>query len=144
MSKLKNKVTSLKISAAADKKPLEKPHFSFEYLTSNNNFNFEWFTSKAKRDKTEAKAALIDRLIEISSSSWLFWNSLDKKHGIETISIRELNFSPSGYKFSSDEKVTVFRFFNQKYRIIGFKDTSLPTYYIIGFDFDYSAYNHGS
>lgn len=87
---------------------------------------------------------MIDRLTEISGETWVYWQSLSKNHGIETFSAKQLKFSPSRYKFASDEKVIVFRFFNQDFRIIGFKDSRLPTYYIIGFDFDYSAYNHGS
>ena len=47
-----------------------------------------------------------------------------------------------------DEKIYIFRFKTadnkNNGRILGFKKDRCPIYYIIGFDFDFSAYDHGS
>lgn len=114
--------------------------FSFVYLTDKKEFNFE---SLDKGKKREWHSALVDRMVEISRESWLAWLNRPKEVGIETIFASELRFSPKGYTFSPDEKVAIFRFKSQEGRIIGFKENQVPIYYVIGFDLDYSAYDHG-
>lgn len=144
MSKIKGKSTSsLKMSAdQAVLKPPEKPLLSFEHLTTNSNYNFDYF-KKEKHNMMIAKNILLDRIIEISQNTWLHWQSLNKyQGGMESFDVKGLNIKPHDYIFSEDEKVIVFRA-TSNYRIIGFRDSTSPTYYIIGFDFDYSAYNHG-
>ena len=110
------------------------------YLTDKKEFNFE---SLDKGKKREWHSALVDRMVEISRESWLAWLNRPKEVGIETIFASELRFSPKGYTFSPDEKVAIFRFKSQEGRIIGFKESQVPIYYVIGFDLDYSAYDHG-
>lgn len=115
--------------------------FSFKYLTDKKEYNFEALDKGKKR---EWHSALVDRMVEISRESWLTWLNLPKTVGIETIFASELRFSPKGYSFSPDEKVAIFRFKSQEGRIIGFKESQTPIYYVIGFDFGYCAYDHGS
>ena len=57
----------------------------------------------------------------------------------------DLRFAANGYQFSSDEKVIVFRFgINSGYRLLGIKGNDSNILYVIGYDFDFSAYDHGS
>ena len=45
---------------------------------------------------------------------------------------------------SGDSKVVIFQFCNHNYRLICKDDIMHPNLmYVIAFDFDYSAYNHG-
>lgn len=144
MRKIKQKNLDLKVAKPNQtvKEP-DKPVLSFVYLTSNSRYNFEIF-GKDKHNRLTAKEDLVDRLIQLTQQTWIFWQSLGKKQGgLETLKASSINFSPQGYTFSEDEKVIVFRFASEDYRIIGFQDSSSPTYYIIGFDFDHSAYDHG-
>ena len=48
-------------------------------------------------------------------------------------------------KLSSDSKMIVFRFNNQNARILGVRSQECNSIlYIVGYDWDYSAYDHGS
>lgn len=146
MSKIKKQVAVSKVSADnTSKKCSSNPSFSFEHLTSNTKYNFEFF-GKDKNLKISAKAAVCDRLQEISQQTWIFWNSQRKAVGIETLKADDLYFKPCGYDFSDDEKVIVFRFsfLRNDCRIIGIKKSPCSVYYIIGFDFNHNAYDHGS
>lgn len=149
MAKLKKQKQNLKLNRSIIS---EQPHcpkspsFSFAYLTKNKRFNFESFSNdKSKRNAMQAE--LTKRLIEISQKPWFFWYDCGKNTGIETIPFYEINFSPNGLDLTPDEKVIVFRFASGKCRMIGTKGklcSTCATYYVIGFDFNYSAYNHGS
>ena len=69
----------------------------------------------------------------------------NEKHGAETLSMDDLRFAANGYQFSNDQKVIVFRFGgNSSYRLLGVKGNESNVLYVIGYDFDFSAYNHGS
>lgn len=111
---------------------------SFLYFTKNSNYNFDKLD---KNEKILFKSELLSRIIEITHEEWIYWYQQPKGTGIETIYSDELYFSPNGYTFSKDEKVIIFRFYNQKGRIIGFKD-STDTFYIIGIDCKFNAYEH--
>ena len=117
--------------------------FSWKYLTTSKNYTFSSFANDMRKEM-EARRALSSLVIELSSLSWYDILCLKKnaRCGFEQLQLSDLNFSPNGYFFASDEKVAVFRFGNQKYRMIGIMKED--TLHIIGYDFDYSAYNHGS
>lgn len=116
--------------------------FSFEYLTSNNEFNFNYF--KDSSDKLEAYGSFIEKLIELSGITWKKILLSRKNVGIETIPYHEIKFSGNNTEniLSSDSKIFVIRFNKQKYRLLGFKKNSSSAFQIIGFDFNYSAYHH--
>ncbi|MCC8112081.1 MAG: hypothetical protein LIO74_11010 [Ruminococcus sp.] len=120
--------------------------FSFVYLIKNKNYNFDSFL-KSKEEKVNAQAELAKRLIQISQDPWEFWHNRRRESGgLELIPYDQIHFSPKGLNLTPDEKLIVFRFASGKYRIIGTKGnfcSTCATYYIIGFDFDYSAYDHG-
>jgi len=120
------------------------PAFSFQYLTTSKQYNLEYF--KDKREKNEARGALIDRLIEISNIEWQTLHGLGKQNGVEVLraNLVDLKPKPSGYDLGKDENIIVMRFKKQDYRILGIRPSACATLYIFAFDFNFSAYNHGS
>ena len=146
MSKLKKQNVKSKVSSTPDvDKCPQNVSFSMEHLTKNKQYNFDFFSDDTHR-KINAKAAVYDRLEELSKNTWLYWNGLSKNQGCETLKCDRIRFSPSGYIFTNDEKVIVFRFsfLGSDCRILGIKKSPCSVFYIIGFDFDHSAYDHGS
>lgn len=141
---LKSKCNQTKIHQSKVARPQDEGiGLSFKYLTSNSDHNFSYF-KKNKNECIKSKAALYDRIEEITKESWMYWYNQSKFTGIETLPVKSITFKPSGYEFSDGDKVIVFRFNGNDGRIIGFKIDSSPFYYVIGFDFDHSAYDHGS
>ena len=119
------------------------PAFSFRYLTTNRRYNFEYFQDN-KNEESKMHSLLVKRLKEISEKPYSYWSGLGKVHGSEQIPYWRFRIAPNGLALSKDDKLVVFRFCQQNYRIIGIRLESCPTLFIIGFDFDYSAYEHGN
>ena len=124
----------------------EDPSFSFIHLTKNKDYNFEYFSSKMRKNLEVKQADLTKKLIEISQQTWETWYNLRKEKGVETLNYNQIHFSPNNLELSPDEKIIVFRFSSGSCRMLGIKGkvcSTCATYYIIGFDFNYTAYNHG-
>lgn len=123
----------------------QTPAFSFKYLTTNNKHNFDYFTKSMRRDMLDAKHFLMEKLLEITQGTWLQSSGMRKLTGFETMPKNEVEFSPNQYELTSDAKYTIFHFGigRRDHRIIGFRIDSCPIYYIAGYDFDFSAYDHG-
>lgn len=120
----------------------EYPIFCFKFLTTNNKFNFNYFTSE--KEIKESKSIILDEIIRLQTKNWIEWGLERKSIGYESIPITKIKFRPNNMITTNDMKVIVFRVFSQKWRIIGIKSPfSKGVLHIIGFDFDYSAYNHG-
>ena len=122
------------------------PVFCFRYITQNSNYNFKYFKHD-KRGNNEASIKLIEKLCEISRMSWDEFILLNKNIGCEKIPITQLRFSASGEladSMTKDGSFISIRFCKQNYRIIGIKEFNCPIFHIIGYDFDYSAYPHGT
>lgn len=122
--------------------------FSFKYLTDNKSFNFEYFGSDM-RNRHDAYEALCKRLQELSDYGIEKLMNMQKKQGCESIPYSDFydSFKSVLNKVevvSKDSKLWIFRFSSGNYRIIA-KSNVLDgnILYIIGFDFDYSAYDHG-
>ena len=120
------------------------PAFSFRYLTSNSTYNFDYFSTSQTVEKEKALAELSKRVSEITCNTWLYWGSRGKKIGHESMQYSNLNFTSSSLPedFTKDQKVYIFQFSNHSYRIIGVKLGYCPMFYVIGFDFNFSAYDH--
>lgn len=117
--------------------------FSFKYLTANKKNNFSYFNNEKSR--FQAEHFLVEKFCELTKENWDYWLRQGKKTGAETLQYSEINISPgNNYKLESDETIYVFRFNSGNYRILGFKKSPCSTYNIIGFDFAFNAYNHGS
>ncbi len=119
------------------------PTFSFRHLTTNSNFNFNYFNTAQAREMQTMKHKLYDRIEEICKNNCRYWGSLNKRNGYETIEYSRLEFQPSDLVLLKDEKVFIFRL-NNNARIIGYRKGKCPIFHIIGYDFNFAAYNHGS
>lgn len=125
----------------------KKIAFSLTYLTSNKRYTFDYYNNKQKNDRSKAINELYNRLFEISHMTWEELKALDKKRGYENLPYGEIGFSilhEVELKISKDSNIQIIRFDKGTKRILGIKQKSCPILHIIGFDFDYSAYNHGS
>ena len=119
---------------------------SWKYMTVNKNHTFEYF-QKDMRKEVRAWRELSELIRHLNQSTWQNALSVSKyqKYGAETLESSCLKFSPKDYTFTSDQKVIVFRFGQgNDYRLIGVKGTDSNILYVIGYDFDFTAYNHGS
>lgn len=121
---------------------------SFKYSVKNKNYTIEKQTSeKNKCNKMMQK--LFEKLEEISKLTWKELQNKPRETGYEMIPISEFNVNlndiKENLKLSDDSKIIVFRFNNQKCRILGIPSTECNSIlYIIGYDWDFSAYNHGN
>ena len=147
MSKVKKHTENNKISRTAVKRGgncPQIPAFSFAYLTANNIFNLNYFTDT--NDKKAAIENIFERLLEICQNDWKYWHALPREQGVEMISVGGINLTPSKKRLMPDEKVIIFRmkgYAGKSARILGIREEGCPILYIIGFDFNFSAYNHG-
>lgn len=143
MSKLKrNENKKIKITTTFKSDTIK---FSWQYLTSNKVHTFDFFRGDL-RNELEARKSLSDLVMDLCSSTWgnVLLRRKTDKHGAETMEMERLNFCARGYQFSNDQKVFIFRFgSNNKYRLLGVNGSDSNVLYVIGYDFDYSAYNHG-
>ena len=121
---------------------------SFKYSVNNRNYKIEKITkSKDRTNKTVQK--LFERLEEISNLTWKELQNRPKETGYEMIPISQFRINLENIKkdlnLSDDSKIIVFRFNSQKCRLLGVRSQECSSIlYIIGYDWDYSAYDHGS
>ena len=150
MSKLRNpgKDNKLKISKNNESNCCSDQYlcFSFRYMTKNSNYSLENIKDKSQRDSI--MTGLHTKLCELSQKSWQYLIQQPKSSGLETINYDQIRFSPSiGSNLTKESKLYVFRFNTHRgqkeSRIIGYKSSPCAVYNIIGFDIDYSAYEHG-
>lgn len=117
--------------------------FCFRYITTNRGYTFNRFQKDFRRENTIRKE-LDELLLYLSNNSWQEVISCRKRsrYGYETIQYSRICFkaNPPG-QFAPDITVSVFRFCNQECRLLGVWEE--PVLYVIGYDFDHSAYNHG-
>ena len=121
------------------------PVFSFKYYDkANKQHSFVHFDKGKQRDKLPAYESLLDKLTQLSSTSMLELSGISKNTAFETLSYNQFNENLKNVfqrcELPPDSKLTVFRFCNQQYRIICSSDDNI--FYIIAFDFNYSAYKH--
>lgn len=148
MSKPKIKqVAELKVSGKPRPTPTCEQYlsFSFRYFTKNSSYSIDALPAGNEREKT--LSSLHRRLEELSCQSWLHWSQQRKSTGLETIPYQSLHFkAKDDERLFKDTDIYVFRFDtymgNNKGRILGFKDGSCAILHIIGYDFDFSAYDH--
>lgn len=145
MSDVKKNKNRLKISRDKATPDESRISFSFRYLTTNSKFNFDYFSSSQLRDKVVAYDAFLDVMEFLSSKTKLDIIKMSRKDdgGSEKLPINSINFLPSGDCRESLEEVRSIRFGKGKYRLIGFWHNQSFVFCVIGFDFNFSAYNHG-
>lgn len=144
MSKNKSSLT-LKISSSSGAAHEELISFSFRYMTTNKKHNWDYFAVSQFRDKVKAYDAFIAVMTLLSRKNRIDIIKMSRKDegGSERIPYNQLNFR-AGNDCMALENVRSFRFGKGDYRLIGFWSRQSSVFYIIGFDFDYSAYNHGN
>ncbi len=118
----------------------DNPLFSFNYMTTNNNYNFKRIKNNELDD---FKIKLIEKLIELEKNYKVKdLMSLRKKTIYESFSLDEIKFRGNNISSSNDTKVHVFRI-TSDYRMLCIFSDVAPLFYVIGFDFRYDAYCHG-
>lgn len=148
---MSKKIKGKKPNVRLNVKNIEAPQLisvSFCYLSKNKARNFEFFGSKNVRQKTDAFEQLLSFLQRLTAKTRADIAEIakDRDCGFEMLNNGIVNCAPNGYRFSENDKVTVFRFGDNgnggNYRLLGFFENNSPVLYVIGFDFDYSAYPH--
>jgi hypothetical protein len=123
----------------------EYPAFSFRYMTTNKDYNFQHFKNDT-HNAMEASHFLVSKLMEVSQHNILELLSWGKERGFETIphvQIRKEIFV-DGIALPDDDKLYILRFGHQDYRMICFKQPDANgLFHIVLLDFDHSAYAHG-
>ena len=125
----------------------QHPWLSFRYMTTSKSHSLKFLDGLDANERDITLQGLFSQLEELARHSWLEWMENRKKTGLETLSYGELNFSPAQEKeLTKDTTLYIFRFDTYQGtgqgRIIGFKRAPCATYHIIGYDFNFTAYQH--
>lgn len=127
--------------------PIEKICFGFSHMTRNKNYTFD---NVAVGNKSAAYEALLNKLNYLCRIDIGEAGRRGKKLGAERIEYKQLSASfqrvcDTSAIVSKDSKVVVFQFGkHNNYRLICKDDLNHSNLmHIIGFDFDFSAYDHG-
>ena len=133
------------------KQEISKPRnisVSFQMVTNERRYTFEQFEENIRLG-FQARKALDELLVELSSHTWRDLGKRRKEQfgGFESLSLSQIKSCL--YKKSDltpDMSVWVFRFSGKQYRLIAYKRAgdNENVLYILGYDFDHSAYDHGS
>lgn len=117
--------------------------FSFAHITTNKHYSFSFFKDDLRKD-LETRKGFDELLQTLSRSTWeeVLQRRREAFGGYETIPRSSIHFQPS-WNLAEDNKVCVFRFRNSDCRMLGIKAKHDNVLYIIGFDFDFTAYDHG-
>lgn len=123
------------------------PHISMRYVTTNKRHSLEYLDSLSPSDRAMTANGILREFERLTKTRWMDLINQNKGHGGETILLRQIKFSGTD-EHTGDTKIWVFRFDTHlgvgKGRILGFKDSPCSALFVIGFDFDFSAYDHGS
>lgn len=146
MSKLKSNKKKPRVSLNPSIKTpnFSFPVFNFRHLTLNDKYTFDGFKASQVNEKGKKAFELFVKLKMLSEKTWLELSKMNKSNGYETLEYSRINFTPNELELKKDEKIHVFRFCHDQCRIIGYKSReNTNILFIIGYDFDFSAYNHG-
>lgn len=147
---LKSKTSKVKLKApegiATCNNDKAMPLFSFAFTTETKNYNFNYFNNDFRKELDVRQN--LDRLLkEISSNTWVSLSSRSRYQlgGFETLSFDQVSCSPHNLTLAKDENIFSFRFGPaDSYRLLGCRKHGCQVLYIIGYDFNHSAYDHGS
>lgn len=150
MGKIKSKNSKLTINKSPEENQgccsEQYPWFSFKSLTANARYNLSKLP--AGHEKVQVLDGLLAKLNELSNEPWVYWTQQPKNAGLETLTYDKLKFKANkGSVLTGDTTIYVFRFDThlgvKKGRIIGYKESPCSVFHIIGYDLDFSAYDHG-
>lgn len=120
---------------------------SFKHSVKDKRYTIERKVKNKEKCNDDIKI-LFEKLNEISNTTWRELGNKPKDVGYEMIPINSFNVNMENIKkelkLSDDSKIIVLRFGKgQKYRILGVRCKACSSIlYIIGYDWDFSAYNH--
>lgn len=124
------------------------PWCSFRYLTTNPRYNLEKLDTHLK---AQTLNTLYSKLVELTNNPWQYWMQKPKAVGLETMEYGDIQFKAnmgSEGDLAKDTSIYIFRFDTyqgfRKGRILGFKKSPCAAFHIIGYDVDFSAYDHGN
>jgi hypothetical protein len=126
----------------------DKVLLCFKCFTDSKNYSFEHF-SKGGANTLAAMKECFNEFVFLSDRTWLELMQLGKEQGgaerfLYTAFRPEL-FKNLKFTITPDEKLYVFRFGGNKYRLVGHRCTECRrVLHVLGFDFDFTLYNHGS
>lgn len=131
----KLKIDISKINELKDNKNMS---ISFEYLTNNKEYNLDYFIkSKDKNNELKFLENLFYEIKILTSNTFMKYMGSDRrKTGFEKIN--NINFE-ANIKINRDENIYSKRIKNDYRMIFIFRDNTI---YVIGFDFNFSAYKH--
>lgn len=119
---------------------------SFKYSIKDKKHSIEHIF-KTKNNNKKVIQSLFAKFEELSNLTWKELQNRPKKSGYETIPISQFKINLDSIKrdleLADDSKIIVFRFNEQNSRLLGVKSSKCKSIlYIIGYDWDYSAYRH--
>lgn len=140
-----NKING-KVSANSGCQSEQYPWISFRSMTRNARYDLSTLRQGSEREQT--LSGLYRRLTELTGHTWLYWTQQPKRIGLETMKYDDIQFeADANANLTKDTTLYIFRFDTHigegKGRIIGYKNAPCAVYHIIGYDIDFSAYNHG-
>lgn len=121
------------------------PVFCFKYITTNSRYNYGYFGKKQRVEKLNCIESLFSKIEEWTNGSWKEMFAKPKQTGIETIVYGDITFESkvcNNFSLAKDTKIIIMRYNSSNQRILGVKRDKCPIFHIIGYDFDFSAYNH--
>lgn len=147
-----NKKIKFSQSPKAANSSKEYYSFSFAYLSEDSQYGIGYFGNKKSKDGFLMYQDLMRKVKCISQTPIIDILDMDKSAGLEQISIKYFSTAiqhlhqimEKQERIQNTQKLIIFRFGKQRYRMICTKDENNHNLlYILAFDFDYSAYNHG-
>lgn len=119
---------------------------SFKHVTTNKNYNFEYFKKTDARKNLDARKALDKLFSEITNIEWIESIRRGKYRfgGCEKLPKYQIaNIIIPNMKVTDDTPIYIFRFGNQdEYRACGIKGEGCHVLYIVAYDFNFSLYRH--
>ncbi len=123
--------------------------FSFKHLTNNRKYGLDPVNNMGLRDGNEAYKALLDKFTTLSQMNYSGIFGIGKRQG----GCDPIPYTSFGMQMKSimdnidlikkDSVLSVFYFGGRKYRLICKQDIqNRNLLYVIGFDWDFTAYNH--
>lgn len=150
MKKIKSHAGSEKIHAVAAPQSSSEEGLCFSWKLAASSGKFALYNVEAdKNERLIRSDALMERLKELSGYSLRKLLLMGKRTGLETLPLScfvpAIENMDGVRELGRDDKLYVFRFGKQKYRLICRKrECALDVFDVLAADWDYSAYDHGS
>ena len=121
---------------------------SFKYSVNSKEYTIEKVTKKTKEKCNDIMYELYEKFKELSNLKLVDFQNKPKTVGYEMLPLYELNVAideriRKELNLTNDSKIIIFRFNKQKCRMLLVQSKKCPSLlYVIGYDWNYSAYKH--